>query len=670
MLVIVYSPYRYVKNFLLIALALVFLTNNTLFAQNPEGEVLVSEQMESEWKGFDRLDFEYQGREARLVLPEHPLPHNPWIWRARFPDWHTEADSILVSKGYHLAYVNTNNLYGSPKAIKAWDDFYDYVTREYKLNKKTALMGVSRGGLFVYNWAKQNPQKVACIYAEAPVCDFKSWPAGFGKSQGSQEDWEQLKEVYGFENDEKAKAYLNNPIDGLGPLAAQKVPILHMIGLKDKIVPPEENTYPLVQKYISFGGSATVVPSTGGEQQLQGHHFPVETPGLVADFIQYHTKNTFPLSSSNYHEMRGGLENAKIQFEQNKKGRVAFLGGSITYNSGWRDSVTTYLQKRFPATSFEFIEAGIPSMGTTPAAFRLRRDVLSAGKVDLLFEEAAVNDATNGRTSEEQVRAMEGIIRHLRRVNPAIDIIMMHFVDPDKIKTYNQNKIPEVILNHNKVADHYNIPVINLAKEVTDRINKGEFSWEADFKDLHPSPFGQGVYANSILQFLEQAFIDHPGVSRQMMPHDLPAKLDENAYDNGFLVHIKEAKLSRGWKLESSWNPGANVGTRENYVDVPMLVGTQPNGTLKLNFEGSSIGIAVAAGPDAGMIEYRIDRHKWIPLNLFTKWSGQLHLPWYYTLGTGLSKQQHILELRILGEKDKRSSGYACRIRYFFVDGN
>ena len=410
----------------------------------------------------------------------------------------------MVGEGYHLAYINTDNKFGSPKAIDIWDGFYRFLIEEYELNEKVALVGVSRGGLFVYNWAKKNPERVSCIYAEAPVCDFKSWPGGFGKSEGSPQDWAQLKKEYGFESDGEARTYLNNPIDSLEALAAQKIPIMHMIGLKDEIVPPDENTYPLVNKYIALGGIATIVPSTKGEQKLKGHHFDVETPKYVADFIKYHTNGGVSLSPSNYHKLRGGLRNAQIQFERNKTGRVAFLGGSITYNPGWRDSVSSYLVKRFPETKFEFITAGIPSMGTTPAAFRLERDVLSAGKIDLLFEEAAVNDASNGRTSKEQIRAMEGIVRHVRRSNPAVDIVMMHFVDPDKIADYNQNRIPEVILNHNLVADHYNIPTINLAREVTDRINNGEFSWNDDFIDLHPSPFGQGIYANSILHFLKR----------------------------------------------------------------------------------------------------------------------------------------------------------------------
>ncbi len=457
-------------------------------------------------------------------------------------------------------------------------------------------------------------------------------------------------------------------MDSLDVLAEHGVSLLHMISLRDKIVPVQENTLPLINKYIGLGGIATVVPCTKGVQNLQGHHFSIETPRFVADFIKYHSIKDMPLSSSDYHQIRGGLRNSQIQFELNKKGRVAFLGGSITYNSGWRDSVCAYLETRFPETEFEFIEAGIPSMGTTPAAFRLERDVLSAGRIDLLFEEAAVNDATNGRTPDEQIRAMEGIIRHLRKSNPAIDIVMIHFVDPNKIADYNHKIEPEVIVNHNQVAEHYNIPTINLAKEVTDRINNGEFTWENDFTNLHPSPFGQGVYANSIIHFLNHAFTNCLHPDDKLTTQNLPVRIDKNSYDNGHLLDVNNAKLSKGWSIDPSWNPKDGTGTRPNFVDVPMLIGNKPNGALKLKFQGNTVGIAVAAGPDAGIIEYRIDKKDWIKLNLFTRWSYHLHLPWYYTLATGLSPNEHLLEIHITEKKDERSTGYVCRISYFYTN--
>ncbi|MCK5210905.1 MAG: prolyl oligopeptidase family serine peptidase, partial [Cyclobacteriaceae bacterium] len=320
----------------------------------------------SVWKGFEKYEFDFDGRKAHFVLPEKTLDGNPWVWRARFPNWHTEMDSILLSEGYHIAFVNTNSMYGSPKAMAIWNEFYNYLVNVQKFNSKVSLEGVSRGGLFVYNWAKQHPDKVNCIYAEAPVCDLKSWPGGFGNGKGADAEWEGMKKEYDFSSDEEAKAWKDNPIDNLEALAKAKVPVLHMIGLNDKIVPVDENTFSLIDRYVKLGGIAKIVPCTEGKQNLWGHHFEIETPRLGADFIQYYTKlPKTKLQSSAYHYMRGGLKNSFIKFEKEKKSRVAFLGGSITYNGGWRDSLYNYLQYRFPETEFEFIAAGIPSMGST-----------------------------------------------------------------------------------------------------------------------------------------------------------------------------------------------------------------------------------------------------------------------------------------------------------------
>lgn len=376
----------------------------------------------------------------------------------------------------------------------------------------------------------------------------------------------------------------------------------------------------------------------------------------------------FAQADSSYHQIRGGLLNSQIKFERDKKGRVAFLGGSITYNSGWRDSVCVYLQTRFPETDFEFIAAGIPSMGTTPAAFRLERDILSKGEIDLLFEEAAVNDASNGRTTVEQIRAMEGIVRHCLGSNPHMDIVMMHFVDPDKMASYNQGREPEVIINHNRVAEHYDIPTINLAREVTERINNGEFNWEDDFKDLHPSPFGQGIYARSIQSFLADAWSQSIDRNDKIAACRLPEKIDNYCYDKGYLIDINTAKLTDSWQIDPFWNPKDGTGTRANYVKVPMLIGDVPGTALSLKFEGSAIGIAVAAGQDAGIIEYRIDNGEWRKLDLFTLWSSQLHLPWYYTLTGELSRNEHLIEIRMANIEGGSNIGKACRIRYFYAN--
>lgn len=648
----------------IICLLTIFLSFSTQnFAQLSNNKDL----KESKWHGFIRQDLSFEGRNVSVIVPNKPVSGNPWIWKAQFLDWHTDTDSILIAQGFYLVFINADNQYGSPKAMVIWNKFYNFITQKYNLQKKVALEGVSRGGLYVYNWAKQNPEKVSCIYAEAPVCDFKSWPAGFGKGMGSKSDWELLKKEYGFANDDEAQRYLNNPIDGLETLANAKVPVLHTIGLNDAIVPVEENTFPLINKYIRLGGIATVIPCTKGKQTLNGHHFDIETPQTVADFILHNTVSSF-LSSSDFHQLRKGLPNCKISFTQNKQSRVAFLGGSITYNHGWRDSVSAYLIKRFKETTFDFVTAGISSFGSVPNAFRLERDVILKGKIDLLFVEAAVNDQTNGTNSEEQIMAMEGIVRHVRKTNPAVEVVFMHFVDPEKIAQYNKNEVPEVIVNHEKIASYYQSPSINLAKEVTERINNKEFIWENDFKNLHPSPFGQGVYAKSIIALLETAFAGHTDADDKIINYSLPKKLSQFSYESGRFLDASTAKIDKNWSIIEKWNPNDGTGTRSDFVDVPMLSSNKIGSKLQLKFNGNVIGVAVAAGQDAGIIEYRVDGKNWKKYDLFTQWSKSLHLPWFCTLENTLTDGEHTLEIKISAEKNIQSIGNACRIRYFYIN--
>ena len=363
---------------------------------------------------------------------------------------------------------------------------------------------------------------------------------------------------------------------------------------------------------------------------------------------------------------RGSLNNSKIAFQKFGKGRVVFLGGSITNMNGWRQLVMEYLQQEFPETEFDFINAGIPSTGSVPGAFRLERDVFSHGPVDLLFEEAAVND--RGRKAEEQIRGMEGIIRQARMINPKLDIVMMHFVDPSKMVDYNQGIEPSVIANHEKVAEHYQVTSINLAKEVTKRIGNGEFIWENDFKDLHPAPFGHRLYCETIREALETGWSYS---SSKIEAYQIPEQpLDKFSYFKGKLIKPVPALESKTFRYIDSWIPGDSAGTRDGFVEVPVLESTQAEAKLKYNFKGTMAGIFVVSGPDAGIIEYKVDQQDWQQLDLYTQWSGRLHLPKLYVLADELTDSKHNLRIRVINQKNPESNGHACRIAFLTVNAD
>ncbi|MEX1223840.1 MAG: prolyl oligopeptidase family serine peptidase [Pirellulales bacterium] len=242
---------------------------------------------QGQWNGFDQYTFDIDGVAAYVVTPAEPLPGNPWVWRARFPDYHAEMDIELIKQGYHVGYVDVAGLFGSPQAIERGEKFYDFVT-ERGLSRRPAMEGVSRGGLFVYNWAAKHPRRVACIYCDTPVLDFKSWPGGLGESKESGGAWRQCLQAYGL-TAETVREFIGNPIDHAEVIAAAKIPILHIVSDNDAVVPPKENTDLLHKRLQAADHDMQIMRVAEGTTESSGHHFTHPDPQRVVDFIKQHT---------------------------------------------------------------------------------------------------------------------------------------------------------------------------------------------------------------------------------------------------------------------------------------------------------------------------------------------------------------------------------------------
>ncbi len=312
-----------------------------LFGSSLSGAVVAGEPAgvrRSDWNGFERLDFTVAARPCLLVLPKAPAEGKPWIWRTEFFGHEPQADLALLARGFHVAYLDVQNMYGAPVALDHMDTFHEHLVREYKLAPQAVLEGFSRGGLFSLNWAARNPAKVACIYNDAPVCDFKSWPAGKGKGKGSPADWERCLAVYGL-NESQALEYKLNPVDHLAPLAKAGIPLLHVCGTADDVVPFDENTGILAERYRALGGPITVIAKAG-----VGHHpHSLPNPYPIVAFVLQHTAVKSPETL---------LMNSR---------RIVFLGDSITaagpyvaYFDAW---LTSLRLDQLP----QVIDAGLPS---------------------------------------------------------------------------------------------------------------------------------------------------------------------------------------------------------------------------------------------------------------------------------------------------------------------
>lgn len=229
---------------------------------------------------YEVKEFTFKGRDAKIVIPQEQHQSNCWIWRARFWGHEPQVDKALLDKGFHVVYIDVSNMFGNDEAVELWDEFYSYCTSEYGLNEKVVLEGMSRGGLIVYNWASKNTDKVFCIYADAPVCDIKSWPGGMYDGVGSPGAWKTCLKAYNLDT-VSVKTFENIPINNCVSIAKAGIPILHVYGDADKVVPYKENTALLAEKIKGSGGSIELIRKEG-----VGHHpHCLKDPKPIVDFI-------------------------------------------------------------------------------------------------------------------------------------------------------------------------------------------------------------------------------------------------------------------------------------------------------------------------------------------------------------------------------------------------
>ncbi len=253
-------------------------------AHAEEAPVAFPNETIDQWQGHQRHVFAVSGKNAWVVVPEKPATGRPWTWVMEFPTAflpRTGVPQLLKDHGISHAHLSDFNRLGCEEQLKLMDEFYEMMIRQ-GFAKKTVLIGLSRGGFMAYRWAARHPDRVDGIYGDAPVCDLKSWPGGLGKGKGSKADWEHAKKLYGWHTDEDAKAFRGNAVDDelLEILATHKIPLYHVVGDTDDVVPVAENTAIVEKKYQALGGTITVVHHAAGH-----HPHGLDDPTSTVAFI-------------------------------------------------------------------------------------------------------------------------------------------------------------------------------------------------------------------------------------------------------------------------------------------------------------------------------------------------------------------------------------------------
>jgi hypothetical protein len=180
-------------------------------------------------------------RRAVVVVPKKAAPGNPWSWRSCYWNHQPQSEVELLKRGFHIAYVAPD----PGRQGKAFDLWYKFLTENHGLAKKSAFIGMSKGGVNAFNWGGVNPDKVACLYNDNPAV--------------FDEDWVKIPE-----------------------LAKHDIPLLHVVGTEDFVL--QRNSMVVERIYHQLGGSITVIMKEGVAHHP--HSLVDATP--IADWIEHH----------------------------------------------------------------------------------------------------------------------------------------------------------------------------------------------------------------------------------------------------------------------------------------------------------------------------------------------------------------------------------------------
>ncbi|MFM8905703.1 MAG: alpha/beta hydrolase family protein, partial [Verrucomicrobiota bacterium] len=174
---------------------------------------------------------------------------------------------------WHVAYVRQVNRFGSPGSMKVWEALYDELHGARDLSPKPALLGISRGGLYVNAWTRLHPDRVSVLYLDNGVCDIRSWPGGFQlerKGKGSPNDWKLYKAEFGFADDAAALERSVRPEAGFAAAIKAGVTLISCHGTADQVVPHEDNAAKVVAFWKQAGGRVVLFPKEGGDHHPHG----------------------------------------------------------------------------------------------------------------------------------------------------------------------------------------------------------------------------------------------------------------------------------------------------------------------------------------------------------------------------------------------------------------
>jgi lysophospholipase L1-like esterase/pimeloyl-ACP methyl ester carboxylesterase len=252
------------------------------------------------YAGYQCATFMFNGRESKIVKPKKTAAGRPWIWRMRFFGHEPQTGVALLERGYHLAYNDQSERMGNRQNIEEWNAFHKLL-HEGGLSSKAVLEGMSRGGVYAFNWAAANPDKVAAVYVDNPLLDMKAvYYSPDGKEKPDNEITEGIRNSWGVTRAQIGQ-FNESPIDKVDAIVKGNYPVLILCAELDEAAVNSQNTFPFERKVREKGGDVTVIEKKG----FKHHPHSLPNPSRIVDFIEQAVNPEAYLSLKKYNSYKG-----------------------------------------------------------------------------------------------------------------------------------------------------------------------------------------------------------------------------------------------------------------------------------------------------------------------------------------------------------------------------
>ncbi|MBR2876752.1 MAG: hypothetical protein IKC01_06420 [Clostridia bacterium] len=225
------------------------------------------------WNGFKCEEFVFEGFNAKIVFPQKPDKNRNVTFKVEYWNAFPDVEIKLLEKGFHLVYIKNISRFATDEECRIKSEFLSYVSEKYNLNKKCVPVGMSCGGAHAVRFAGLYPNQVKCMYIDAPVLNYCSFPGKTGDEE-CENIWEKefIKAYPGIKRS-KLLNFPEHPLNQAESLVENNIPVLMVYGTEDKSVVYEENGLLLEDAMEGSGLLKTI------RVDYRGHH----PHGLVDD---------------------------------------------------------------------------------------------------------------------------------------------------------------------------------------------------------------------------------------------------------------------------------------------------------------------------------------------------------------------------------------------------